>query len=189
MIDGLEALRRADDGFDRVLRRIGAGDWRRPTPCAQWDVHQVVNHVVIGGGRYGRLVRGGSREDFLAERNLDALGDAPIAAWEENAGICRAAFAEAGALERIVPFPVGDMPGERLLTIRVVEVLVHTWDLARALRYEESADAEAARFALTAWREHGLPRAAGDVHFFDEPTLGATGSDLERLLRSAGREP
>lgn len=169
--------------------RSVTGDWRLPTPCAEWDVYTLVNHVVLGAGRYARLIRGGSRDAFIAERQLDALADGALAAWESNRTECVAAFGEAGALQRIVPFSTGDVPGRVLLQIRIVEVFVHTWDLARALELDESVDPELAAFALRAWAENGLPSGAGGVPFFDSPTQGSTASDLETLLRLTGRLP
>ncbi|WP_019876537.1 TIGR03086 family metal-binding protein [Sporichthya polymorpha] len=186
----LGALSAADRGFDRRLREVGESDWHRPTPCTDWDTYRLVNHVVIGGGRYGRLVRGGTREDFLAERQIDALVTGALPAWEENRSLCAAAFAEPGALERIVPFSTGDIPGRILLQIRVVEVVVHTWDLARALGLDESCEPDLAAFALRVWPENALPLGFGGVPFFDPPAPGdAPGSDLETLLRLAGRTP
>jgi uncharacterized protein (TIGR03086 family) len=189
MIDLFDALRLADEGFDVRIRQVGETDWHLPTPCADWDVYQLVNHVVIGGGRYGRLVRGGTRENFIAERAIDALVDGAVPAWESNAATCREAFAEPGALARIVPFSTGDIAGSRLLSIRIVEVAVHTWDLARALRLEESIPPELAAFSLAAFPENALPQGAGGVPFFAEPTVGDASSDLDRLLRLTGREP
>jgi uncharacterized protein (TIGR03086 family) len=189
MIDLQTALELADVGFDLRVRQVGEGEWTSATPCAEWDVYRLVNHVVVGGGRYARLVRGGTRDDFIAERQIDALVGGAVPAWEANRAECAAAFAEPGALERIVPFSTGDIPGSRLLSIRIVEVAVHTWDLARALGLDESMDPALAAFALTAFVENGLPRGAGGVPFFEEPTTGSAASDLDRLLRLAGREP
>jgi uncharacterized protein (TIGR03086 family) len=185
----LDALRLADAEFDRRLRQVGDGDWHLSTPCVDWDVYTLVNHVVVGGGRYGRLVRGGSREDFIAERQIDALVEGAVPAWQSNSAICAEAFAEPGALERTVPFSTGEIPSRILLQIRIVEVTVHTWDLARALGLDESADPELAAFALAVWPENALPLGAGGVPFFEEPTDGAAPSDLERLLRLTGRTP
>jgi uncharacterized protein (TIGR03086 family) len=189
MIDLLDALSLADAGFDARLRRVSDAQWHLPTPCAEWDVYRLVNHVVVGGGRYGRLIRGGTREAFIAERQIDALVDGAVAAWSANARTCREAFAEPGALQRTVAFSTGDIPGARLLSIRIVEVAVHTWDLARALGLDESLDPALVAFALSAFAENDLPRGAGGVPFFDEPTRGHVAGDLDRLLRMSGREP
>jgi uncharacterized protein (TIGR03086 family) len=189
MTDLLETLKLADAGFDLRVRQVGDEGWGGPTPCVDWDVHRLVNHVVVGGGRYGRLVRGGTRDAFIAERSIDAIVDGAVPAWESNARTCREAFGEPGALERIVPFSTGDIPAARLLSIRIVEVAVHTWDLARALGLDESMDPRLAAFALAAFADNDLPRGAGGVPFFDEPTSGDAAGDLDRLLRLTGREP
>jgi uncharacterized protein (TIGR03086 family) len=189
MVDPMAMLQLADVGFEQRLRQVRDGDWHRPTPCADWDVYRLVNHVVIGGGRYGRLIRGGTRDAFIAERQINALADGAVAAWQSNATICREAFAEPEAPDRVVPFSTGDIPGSRLLSIRIVEVAVHTWDLARALGLDESMNPELAAYTLAAFTANDLPRGAGGVPFFDEPTVGATAGDLDRLLRLAGREP
>ncbi len=188
-MDVLEALGVADDGFGRRLREVGESDWHRPTPCVDWDVYRLVNHVVIGGGRYGRLVRGGSREDFLAERQIDALVDGAVPAWEANRALCAEAFAEPGALERTVPFSTGPISSRILAQIRVVEVVVHTWDLARALGLDESVDAALASFALRVWPENALPLGVGGVPFFDPAADGSASSDLDALLLLTGRTP
>ena len=185
----LDALRTADDGFELRLGQVEEDDWHRSTPCVDWDVYRLVNHVVIGGGRYGRLVRGGTRQDFLAERQIDALVAGAMPAWQTNRAICAEAFAEPGALERTVPFSTGDIPGRILLQIRIVEVVVHTWDLARGLGLDESVDPDLAAFALGVWPENALPLAAGGVPFFETPTDGAGGSEFETLLRLTGRRP
>jgi len=130
MTDLLQMLKLADAGFDLRVREVGNEDWNLATPCVDWDVYRLVNHVVIGAARYGRLVRGGTRDAFIAERAIDALLDGAAPAWESNARTCREAFAEPGAPARIVPFSTGEIPGSRLLSIRIVEVAVHTWDLA-----------------------------------------------------------
>ena len=57
------------------LQRVAAVDdeqWRRPTPCADWDVRALVNHVVgeelvdppAGGGQHG----GGGRRPLRRGR-------------------------------------------------------------------------------------------------------------------------
>ncbi|MGQ0464137.1 MAG: TIGR03086 family metal-binding protein [Sporichthyaceae bacterium] len=188
-MDVSAALAVADGEFDRRIRQIAPADWQRPTPCAEWDVYALVNHVVIGGGRYARLLRGGARADFVAERRTDGLAGGAVEGWASNSALCAAAFAEPGALARVVPFSTGEVSGRILGQIRVVEVVVHTWDLSRALGFDETTDPDLAAFALRAWSENALPLQSGGVPFFAPPTDAAGGADLLALLRLAGRRP
>ena len=56
-------------------------DWNKPTPCSEWDVYALVNHVVVGGWRYGRVLQGGSLE-FVATRGDMVLGSDPRGEWD-----------------------------------------------------------------------------------------------------------
>ncbi|WP_345033541.1 maleylpyruvate isomerase N-terminal domain-containing protein [Kutzneria kofuensis] len=49
-------------------------DWAAPTPCTEWDVRQLVNHVVRGNLNYVALLDGGTAAEFLRWREVDALG-------------------------------------------------------------------------------------------------------------------
>jgi len=42
----LDLLSRADDGFTQRLALVRPGQWAAQTPCTQWDVRALVNHVV-----------------------------------------------------------------------------------------------------------------------------------------------
>lgn len=58
----IELLLVANDEFARQLRLVGPDDWRRPTPCSEWDVCALVNHVVGGNVRYQLLLSGAPTE-------------------------------------------------------------------------------------------------------------------------------
>jgi uncharacterized protein (TIGR03086 family) len=60
------------------------------------------------------------------------LGGDPLAAFQRAAVQLQEAFAAPGVLESVYEAPFGTGPGLVLVHVRVVEVLVHGWDLARA---------------------------------------------------------
>lgn len=186
MSDGFIALARATGEFERRLRLVGNADWLRSTPCAEWNVRDLVNHVIGGNRRYVMLLHGGSADEVNRTRTVDHLGDDPIGSFATTAAALAAAFREDGALVRTVHHPLGDRSGAQLLGMRVVDVTVHAWDLARALTVDDTLDPGAVAFALVqaelieAGREHGS---------FAAPT-GALRSDASaqsRLLHVAGR--
>jgi uncharacterized protein (TIGR03086 family) len=177
----------ASRGFERHLRTVRPDGWGAPTPCAEWDVRALVNHMTRGNLNYVGLLRGATREEFLALREEDALGDDPVAAYTASVRACVAAFAEEGALDRVVDYPLGKLTGRRALAVRTTDSTVHTWDLARALGADETLDP-----GLVAWidEDYDAIFAGLGPGIFAEPPAPAPGaSRQDRLLTRFGRAP
>ncbi len=86
-----------------------------------------------------------------------ALGGDPVTAWERSAQEAHAAFAAPGALDAVVHHPLaGEIPGERLALFRWSDLLIHSWDLARAIGADERLDPDLVEACL----ERNRPRAA-----------------------------
>ena len=83
--DGLRALGRAQVAFERRLCLVGAEDWRRATPCSEWDVHGLVNHVIGGNRRYTMLLHGASAESVQRTRSEDHVGPNPLVSFTSTA--------------------------------------------------------------------------------------------------------
>lgn len=130
----------AASGFARRLRLVGIGQWTEPTPCTDWDVRALVNHVAAANLNYVRLLRGATAADFLRSRDEDALGDDPLRAFLSSADGCAAAYSEPGALDRVVDHPAGKLPGRQALAVRTTDTVIHTWDLARAIGADDALD-------------------------------------------------
>jgi uncharacterized protein (TIGR03086 family) len=178
----------AGKGFEHHLRAVAPGGWSAPTPCTEWDVRQLANHMTRGNLNYAGLVRGATREEFLALRDADALGDDPVTAFTASVTACAAAFSEDGALDRVVDYPLGKLSGRRALAVRTADSIVHTWDLARALGADDTLDPD-----LGAWADDGyddiFAGLAVDGFFADPPAGAPTASRQDRLLTRFGRDP
>lgn len=181
-----ELLTRADEGFAQRLALVGPRQWGAPTPCAAWDVRALVNHVIGGNRRYVMLLHGASADDVDATRAADHLGDDPVASFVATAAELRAAVREPGAMERTAHHPAGDRTGAQLLEMRVLDLALHTWDLARAIGADESLDPEVVAFALASQDMFEAGRERGSF----APPPGETPADLSaqaRLVHLSGR--
>lgn len=183
--------------FEFALTAVCAEQWDWPTPCTEWSVRQLVNHMTRGNLSYIRLLDGATRAEFLRLRDTDALGADPPGAYARSVRECAAAFARPGALDQVLDYPLGQITGQQALAVRTTDTVIHTWDLARAIGADDTLRPE-----LVAWVSNHLgeiydglvetPVAAQSGHlFFDAPPGGLPGgsSQQDRLLHRMGRRP
>ena len=115
MPDGpIDSLSRATDAFARLLDGVKPDQWTLPTPCAEWNVRQLLEHMVSGQRLFAQVVSGVPAEDAIRERDAWAGladGDDVAGLYRSSSADLVAAFGAAGALERTVTIPAGDVPG------------------------------------------------------------------------------
>ena len=123
-----------DDGT-RLVAAVTGEQWSHPTPCADWTVRQLVNHVVGGNRLFTRVLRGAAlppMQDLGRRAQEDQLGEDPAAAYRTTADELVQALGKPGVLAGTFTVPAGTLPAPAIVHLRTVEILVHGWDLARA---------------------------------------------------------
>jgi len=176
--------------YDRVsaaLQELVAGvrpeQWQASTPCTEWDVRALVNHVVGGTRYFVANIRGTEQPD----RSLDFLGDDAVAAFAAATGDLHDAFLEPGVLDGVFASPLGQRPGRGLVQMRIVEHLVHGWDLGTATGQRLDVPAEVVEGVLAGLRQAvpGGQRPGGP--FKDEQPAPPDAPPLDRLAAFLGR--
>jgi uncharacterized protein (TIGR03086 family) len=124
--------------FERVVRELPPDAWERPTP-SDMSVRALVAHVVSGNRFTALLLQGVPRDDARSRLAGDLLGEDPVAAVVASAREQAQAFAAAPPDKR-VPGPNGDSSAAAYLRFRLVDLVVHAWDLLRAAGLEEAVD-------------------------------------------------
>lgn len=186
------------DAFDKLdvvtpgLRGLIAGTRQDQldlqTPCAKWQVRDLMNHVIGGGHVFAAMYRG-EPTGFPEGDPPDLVGDDPASAWDDTVADFGAAIRSDGAMERMIPLPFGELPGSVVLELSVFDLLVHSWDLATATGQTfsppEALVVEAAAFA----RQAIPPEARDGDTFAAEVDAPPGASALQRLVAFTGRQP
>lgn len=132
----VDRLVQALDATEALIAAVGDDQWPNPTPCPEWNVRALVNHLVFGNRMFAAILRGepaSELENLRRLHDIDQLGDNPLEAYREAGAALQAAFSQPGVLERVFQAPIGPAPGAVLLHLRITELLVHGWDLAHAI--------------------------------------------------------
>ena len=131
--DPIELYVRAAGVFDAHVHAVRADQWGDPTPCTDWNVRQLVNHVAVEDLWVPPLLAGQTVSDVGDAYDGDQLGDDPVTAWSSALSDARRSAVEPGAATRTVHLSYGDdLAGEYLLQL-FADHLIHAWDLARAI--------------------------------------------------------
>ncbi|MDX3578890.1 MULTISPECIES: TIGR03086 family metal-binding protein [unclassified Streptomyces] len=176
----------ARERAEPVLRGIPDEALTGPTPCAEYDVKALVNHVFQVVVQFQRLAaketaefgeapdRVGAGPDWRAR--LTAETDLLVAAWS-------APGAEEGTTGAM------DMPARLVGSMALLDLTVHVWDLARATG-QDYPEADEAVVAELAGAVAVLEPTARRMGVFGEAVAAAEdASPFERLLARTGRDP
>ena len=186
MSDVVDLYGRSMEHFGSLLRSVTDEQWTTPTPCPDWSVRELANHV-IGENRWvPPLMEGQTIDEVGSALDGDLLGDDPIGEWDSAAKAALSAVDDPGALQRIVHLSFGDFPGRMYIGQVLSDHVIHAWDLARAIGADEKLPPELVRFTydelvpqFDLWRQAG---AFGDKVEVPEE------ADLQtKLLAEAGR--
>jgi uncharacterized protein (TIGR03086 family) len=182
-MDVVELHNRTIDGFVRLVNEVGPDQWSAATPCSDWDVRALVNHVV-GEERWTvPLMEGKTIADVGDSLDGDLLGDDPAAVASAAA---RAAQEAAAAPIDKVHLSYGDEDPPEYLRQLAADHLVHGWDLAAAIGAETRLDPELVDEVATWFAERAdLYRSSGAVA---EPVDGFI-DPADQLIGAFGRDP
>jgi len=176
--DRLDLLRRALDQTHGLIAAIEPGQRDAPTPCGDWDVTELVGHVVHGLDNFTAAARGEKPDWGMPRPRVE--GDW-AAAFRGRADELLATWQAAPEDRR----PQADM--------QITEQAVHGWDLAAALgRPSSQLDAAVGEQALEFGRAMLTPEwrgAGGNNAFGDEVPVPGDAPVYDRLAGWFGRDP
>lgn len=184
----LQAFDAARAEFAQRVHGVAAGQWTTATPCTEWSVRDLVNHVVGEQLWAPPLLRGATLAEVGDRFGGDVLGDHPTRAWDRSAEQSAAAFHRDGALDGTVQTGAGPTPATEYGWQMTTDLAVHAWDLGRGTGDDEPLD-EALAAAVLAFVEPQAAAWQGAGVFAPPVPVPASASAQDRLVALLGRRP
>jgi uncharacterized protein (TIGR03086 family) len=182
MTETADRFRTVADGFSARVAAVPADAWDNPSPCPGWTARDIVAHLED------------TARSFLGRVGLElppspSVMVDPVASWEATRAAVQGALDDPATASLTYEGQMGTMTLDQLIgSYGVGDVLVHTWDLARAAGLDEHLDPDEVH------RLYGVMEQAGPMlrqgNAFGPPVeVPAELDEQAQLLAFTGRDP
>ena len=166
--------------LERVLQGIAEDDWSKQTPCREFDVAALTDHLMnsittigaMAGAQFPERDRGDS-----VERQVILAARPALDAWRHR------------GLDGTVPFGSNEAPANIMAGILSLEFLVHAWDYAKATGREVTAPDALSDYVMGLAKTIITPQGRSNVGFDDPVDVAADAGAFDRLIAYTGRQP
>lgn len=164
-MDQIEMCQRALEGAERMVASLRPEELSLPTPCSEWTVRQLLDHMIDVNWRFAAGASGQPQAGAPAA-GASPSGDDPAAAYAASARAARTGWRSPGALERTLNLPFGQIPGAQAIGFNIGDQLMHTWDLAKATGRDRTLDPEVCASVLERARQTLTPELRSQTTAF-----------------------
>jgi uncharacterized protein (TIGR03086 family) len=179
MSEILDSWKILSDGYTQRLAAVGSDQWDQASNCEGWSVRDLVNHTIDVQCKIPDALGAGVGGD---------LGDDLVSEWSRVSAAALAAFQADGAMDEVVQGPMGEAPVAQALGIPSMDLLVHTFDLARSTGSDEKLPEDIVEHAFESLKPmDSMLRGEGMFH---QKVEVAADADLQtQLIAFTGRQP
>jgi uncharacterized protein (TIGR03086 family) len=183
----LQLMPAALERFGARVHDVPDSRWDAGSPCSDWSVRDVVNHVTGEQMWAPHLLRGETLAQVGDRYDGDIVGQQPAQAWDTAAAGALEAWQTLAHEGLRVQTSIGQMPVEEYAEQMHLDLVVHGWDLARGAGLDASIPDDAANHILT-YVEPRIHAFSGSG-IFAEPVQVDSDAPGDRLLGMLGRDP
>jgi uncharacterized protein (TIGR03086 family) len=180
-VDLIDALDRTFAHAHDVVAGVRPDQYDDKTPCTEWSVRDLLEHMIGAVEGLGAAASGRSPEPFT-------LSADPASQFHDAATSAMVGWRTPGVLDRIVDAGPGPMPGHALASINLLDTATHTWDLATATGQPSALPDDLAATALEASRSI-ITAEVRPGRFGPEVPAPAGATPTEALVAFLGRTP
>ena len=183
-----QLMANAAEETKRVMAGVTPSQFENPTPCSEFNVKELANHMA---GLAMGAERAANKQERVAPPDPmpDLLGENPGAAYAPMVDKAVAAWGQPGALEGNTEFGPGEMPAQMAGAITLMEIAVHGWDLAAATGQKYTMEPEVASAVHETVRQLANEESRQRGVFGQEVKVSDNATEQDRLLGYAGRDP
>jgi uncharacterized protein (TIGR03086 family) len=178
-MDPITQLEQLGPHLGGVVARITPDQLDNATPCAEYTVRGVLEHMISGATTFAAAYRGDAADE-------PDLSD-PLRDFHDVLGDLVGAVSAPGALDQTVAAPFGEVPGETFARFIALDGLVHGWDLATATGQAYDPPAELVA-AADAFARQALDALRDGQTFADATAADPAASSIVHLAAYTGRQ-
>ena len=176
-LDSAEASLRV---LQTVVHPIANDDWGRQTPCREFDIEKLTDHlmksITVIGGTAGAELPERDPSDSV-ERQVIAAARPALDAWHRR------------GLDGTVPFGDNEAPARMVAGVLSLEFLVHAWDYAKAMGRDVAAPDSLSQYVMEVAQRIMTPEDRKRAGFDDPVQVPADADALDKLVAYTGRSP
>ena len=180
-----------------VVAAVTPDDLGRPTPCAGWNLADLLAHMTVQHRGFAAAARGGGADLSVWQPAsvVDAVAADPASTYAAAAAEVVEAFTADGVLDATVTLPEfgpgAAFPGALAIGFHFVDYVVHGWDGVRTIGtpFEPPAEVVGAVLPLALAVPDGKTRTIPGAAFGTAMTANDAAEDFDRILCYLGRSP
>lgn len=188
----IELYEAAAQGFRKTLAGVQLEQLNNPTPCTKWKVQNLIVHNLKVPGFVHGVFNGDMTDTTLEVRGPLPI-EGPVAALDAGVASVLEMVKASGALEKSLNTPFGPMTGGQFLFFPFMDLLIHTWDLAKATGQDTRLNRRLTEVCYNGLLPFGDSLSAappGEEPAFAKPVPVPENASLQdKLLGLTGRQP
>jgi uncharacterized protein (TIGR03086 family) len=183
MTDILQRFTAVSDAFGQRVSSVADSAWGNPSPCEGWAARDIVRHVVEWMPAF---------LETYADLTIPAgpsVDEDPVKAWTNLQAAVSRALADPEVATREFDSPPGRMSLEQAIDMMFTgDLLVHTWDLARATGLDETLDAHHVHRMFAGMEPYDeMLRTSG--HYGPRVAVADDADEQTKFIAFMGRNP
>lgn len=170
---------------DKVISGVSGENLNKPTPCSEWDVEKLVNHMLNELAWIAPLIEGKTIAEVGDSLDGDLIKGKAAVSWLDYCTAASEAMAKADP-KAIAHLSYADKSNQAYVDEVSADLIVHGWDLAQALGMDYVIDDKTAAAVLKA-TEDVMPLGRRGGLIGEEVKVPEGASAMDKMLAIYGR--